>query len=422
MEKHHRASFVPLYFVFFLDNFGFSLVFSLFGPLLLDPQFGFLPSEIGVGTRNLYIALLFAVFPLAQLFGAPFIGDLGDHYGRKKCFYVTLMGSVAGYILAAISILTHSYVLLIVSRLINGFVAGNLGLCLAAIADLTPTETSRGRHYGFIAMTAGISWVLAVLSGSYLTDRSIYALFHPAIPYMLTAFLSILALISVAVLFKETHVTRQKKIELKFFRGLHNIATSFYIKEVRWLYVVYFFWVLGWGTTIQWFAPFSIEAFHQSDIVISWALVFFGVAWAVGGSLINWLLLKKLKSSSSARWGLLLTAVGIIIASLSHKFSLFATSYILAALFAGVGMSNLLNLISMAAPASMQGKVMGLSQSTMALSWIVGPICAGLITDVNIKITYYYAASFLVLSLLILMIEGHRRRRKNKKNPFFETH
>ena len=420
--KSRRASFVPLYFVFFLDNFGFSLVFTLFGPLLLDSQFGFFPPEVSMGMRNFFIALLFAVFPLAQLFGAPFIGDLGDHYGRKKCFYITLMGSIVGYILASVSILMHSYVLLIVSRLINGFVAGNLSLCLASIADLSPTETSRGRHYGFIAMTAGISWVLAVLAGSYLTDPSIYPFFSPALPYLLTAILSILALAAIALMFKETHVTRQKKLEFRFLRGLHNIATSFRIKEIRWLYLVYFCWVLGWGTTIQWFTPFSIEEFHESDIAISWGLVFFGLAWSLGGSLINWLLLRKLSSRAAAGWGLLLTAIGIVIASVSKNFEFFATSYIVAALFAGVGMSNLLNLISMAAPSSMQGKVMGLSQSTMALSWIIGPICAGLITDVDIKVTYYYAATFLILSFIILIFEGRRKSRKDQKNPFFETH
>lgn len=417
-SRKMRASFVPLYFIFFLDNFGFSLVFSLFGPLLLDPTFQFLPVDVSLGTRNFLIALLFAIFPLSQLFGAPLIGDLGDHYGRKKCFYFTLIGSIIGYLLAGISILMHSYVLLLVSRFINGFVAGNLSLCLAAIADLTHSETSRGRHYGFIAMTAGISWILAILAGSYLVNPSVNPLFHPALPYLLTAFFSVLALLSVAALFKETHVTREKKIEFNLLRGLQNIATSFRIKEIRWLYLVYFFWVLGWGTTLQWFTPFSIEEFQKSDIEISWALVLFGLSWSIGGSILNWMVLKRFSSTTAAKWGLILTAIGIIIASLSHVFSLFSTTYIISALFAGVGMSNMLNLISIAAPASMQGKVMGLSQSTMALSWIVGPICAGLITDVDIKVTYYYAAFFLLLSFVILLF--HSRSGRSKKNPFFD--
>ena len=423
VEKR-RASFVPIYFVFFLDNFGFSLVFTLFGPLLLNPDYHFLPADITIGMRNFFIGLLFAVFPLAQLFGSPYIGDLGDHYGRKKAFYITIIGSLIGYVLSAISVMVHSYVLLIIGRLINGFVAGNLSLCLASIADLSPNETRRGRHYGFIAMTAGIAWVLAVLAGGYLSDARYNPYFSPALPYMLTALLSLIALWTIAALFKETRPTREKSMKLNILRGLHNIGTSFKIKEVRWLYFIYFLWVMGWGTTIQWFEAFSIERFQISREEVSWILVAFGVAWSLGGSVINWLLLKKLTSSATARWGLILTFLGIAGTAFSYDYNWFAISYIGAGLFAGVGMSNLLNLISMSAPANMQGKVMGLSQSTMALSWIVGPLISGVIADEKISIIYYYAAAFLILSFIVLLFDGHFRKRKKKKNqnPFFETH
>ena len=84
-------------------------------------------------------------------------------------------------------------------------------------------------------------------------------------------------------------------------------------------------------------------------------------------------------------------------------------------------MSNILNLISLSAPTNMQGKVMGLSQSTMALGWIIGPILGGLFAGyVSISWIYYFAAIFLFLSFLFLMLDNHKKRRagRRSKDPF----
>ncbi|MDN3504400.1 MAG: MFS transporter [Rhabdochlamydiaceae bacterium] len=404
--QHRRASFVPIYFVFFLDNFGFSLVFTIFGPLLLYPEFGFFTSHATVGVRNLMIGILFAAFPLAQLFGAPIIGDLADHYGRKKAFTISIAGSIIGYILSAIAILTQSFSLLLISRLLTGIVAGNLTLCLAAIADLSPTESSRGRHYGFIAVVAGVSWIVAMLAGGYLSDKEIYRYFNPALPFLVTAFLSVLALWAVAALFKETRPTRMKKLTFNLSRGFHNVIESFKIKEVRWLYLVYFFWVVGWGATVQWFTPFSIERFHVNQVEILWILVLFGLSWSIGGSLINWFILKYWGSAAISKVTLAINTIFVLGAAFCYYYEFFTWLYVISAAFAGVAMSNLLNLISLSAPANMQGKVMGLSQSTMALGWIIGPILGGLITDyMGIDIIFFFAALFILIAFILMLYD-----------------
>ncbi|MCF7806813.1 MAG: MFS transporter [Simkaniaceae bacterium] len=414
-----RSSLFPVYFIFFLDNFGFALVFAIFGPLLLDPSYGMVSAEASQGVRNFLIGLLYAVFPLAQLFGAPFIGDLADHFGRKKAFFVTLIGAVIGYVLSAIGILVHSYVLLVIGRLICGFVAGNLAICLASIADMCPTERLRGRHYGLIAMTAGISWIMAMVIGGYFSDHALYHLFNPALPFLVSALLAMIALWAVAALFKETRATRTKKFDVEIWRGFKNIATSFKIREVRWYYVIYFFWVVGWGMTIQWFSPFSIERFRVSELEVSWVLVGFGLAWSLGGSLFNWFLLKKLASSTVAKIGIAATFVLILLTSIAYYYTAFSWIYVISAVFAGIGMSNILNLISFSAPINMQGKVMGLSQSMMALGWIVGPLLGGLLSaEINIDWIYYVAALFLLIALVILLAHQNYKKAQKRNRRF----
>ena len=419
--KKKSSSFFPVYFVFFLDNFGFSLVFTIFAPLLLDNAYGFLPESDVVGTRNLMLGWLFAVFPLAQLFGAPLIGDLADRFGRKRSFYITLVGSVIGYLCSAVAIFVHSFSFLIISRIITGFFSGNLSLCLASIADMSPTEKVRGRHYGFIATTAGVSWIIAMLVGGYTSDVKIFHLFNPAVPFLITAVLTLFALWAIAAAFHETRPTRQKRVKVDLMRGVKNIAQSFKLKEVRWLYLVYLLWSIGWGSTLQWFTPFVMERFHISIIEASWILVVFGCSWSLGGSLFNWVFLKRLTSAAVAKWSLGLTTLLIFGTAICYFFHPFSWMYIVSAAFAGVAMSNILNIISLSAPANVQGRVMGLSQSTMSLGWIIGPIVTGFLADWTITSIYYFAAFVLLLSFISLMCEQfHRKKKKKLSNPFLE--
>jgi len=413
-EFARKSSLLPVYLVFFVDNFGFSLVFALFAPLLLGSQYQMFSSDIAVSTKNFLIGLLFAVFPFAQFFGAPFIGDLADHYGRKKAFYITLTGSVISYVLSAFSVISHSVVLLIISRLLSGFCAGNLGICLAAIADLSPTEKSRGKQYSYIAMTAGISWVISIVVGGYLSDSSLSEFFSPSLPFFISALLCLAALISIIFFFNETRATKEQAIEFHFFRGCKNILTSFKIIELRALYVIYLIWIIGWGTVIQWFTPFSIEKFGVAQEEIVWMLVLFGLSWSFGGVLINTIFLRKIGSKQISVICLSVTTILIWLCAILYQYQIFSVAFIVSAAFGGVVMSNLLNLISLSAPYHMQGKVMGLSQSTIAVGWIVGPLLSGVIADLNINTIYYFAAGAIVISLVLLVIHNYRHAQKRR--------
>ncbi|MCK4934792.1 MAG: MFS transporter, partial [Simkaniaceae bacterium] len=182
-----KTSLLPVYFVFFLDNFGFGLVFAIFGPLILNPEFGMLSPGMTAGERNIFLGILFAAFPLTQLFGAPIVGDIADRFGRKKAFYITILGTTLGYILSGAAITFHSYSFLFFSRLVTGFFAGNLSICLASIADLSPDEESRAKNYGMISTLGGVSWILSMLIGGFLSDPKALTFANPSIPFFLTA-------------------------------------------------------------------------------------------------------------------------------------------------------------------------------------------------------------------------------------------
>lgn len=165
MVSKLKDTLLPVYFVLFLDNFGFAVIFATFGPLFHNPEYGMVSAEMSAGLRNVMLAYSFIVFPLGQFFGSPFLGDIADQFGRKKAFYITIGGTTLGHIFTGIFISTNSFFLLILSRLLTGFFAGNLSICLASIADLSPDERSRSKNFAMIVIVTGISWMIAMLMG-----------------------------------------------------------------------------------------------------------------------------------------------------------------------------------------------------------------------------------------------------------------
>ena len=69
-----------------------------------------------------------------------------------------MIGAIAGYAIAAVALVSHNYVLLVVSRGITGFTAGAQPIAAAAMIDLAKSDRERSRNLGLT--TVGMSFVL----------------------------------------------------------------------------------------------------------------------------------------------------------------------------------------------------------------------------------------------------------------------
>lgn len=402
-----KSPLFAVYFVIFMDNFGFALVFTLFAPLLLNPEFHIVGSQVSVGTKNVLLALLFGIFPLSQFFGAPIIGDFADHYGRKKALYITILGSFVSYVLSGVAISCESYVFLLITRFIAGFFAGNLGICLAAIADLSPDEISRGKNYGFVTTLFGISWILSMVTGGYLADPSILKTFNPSFSFYITAVLTLLSFFAVLGFLNETNTHKQRE-KFDLIGGIHNINKAFSAPSVRDYYFVYFFWTMGWGLVIQWFAAFAMQKFDASTIAVTSWLIGIGLTWGFGSVVINPWLLKRTTSYPSALWGFVIATILVWSSALVPEYALFGISFLVASTFSAFTMSNVLNLISISSPVEIQGKALGLSQSTASCAWILTSILAAFIGKVDILWLYPAGAFIMTAGVIWLFSKGKK--------------
>lgn len=404
MQPKAKKSFFSLLFVIALDNLGFGLPFILFAPLMLDPKYGMLPASIPNETRTFLLGLLFGAFPLTQLFGAPIFGDFADFYGRKKALYVTIYGTTFGYILSAIAVAIFNLPLLLFSRLLTGFFAGNQSVCTAAIADLSPTEKERSRNFGFMTVALGLGWPLAMFAGGYLSDPSKSSYFSPSLPFILAVVLSLINLYVVKRFFFETH-TVKAKVRFDFFKGLYHIRDAFLLKGVRALFIVLLSWVFGWVLPNQWLGAFAILEFGATQEMITWAMIVAGTSWTLGGLVINPLLIKYFSSRTTAIIGFIFSIVFILLSNIPTGFTPFMILFGTAALTASFVYSNTLNLISIHAKESIQGAIMGLCQSVSSFGFVLMSVFGGVLGEQGMHHLLPISSAILVIGLLILIFK-----------------
>lgn len=406
-----KKALFPVFFVIFMDNFGFSILFNLLPTVFLNSHYSLVAASTSTAMRNVLLAITFGVFPLTQFFGSPMIGDFADHFGRKKALYITILTVTAGYVLSAMAISINSLTLLIGSRLLTGFFAGNLSICLAAIADLSPDEKSRARNFSHVTTLFGFSWILAMILSGYISNPKYLGYHGPVIVFLITAGVSFLSFIAVWWWFDETYkVDHEVKFDL--LHGVKNVVEALCLKHVRTMFVTYFFWVIGWGATVQWFPAYSLEVFSASMVGVTTWMIILGITWTFSSSILNNLMLKKMHSLSIALMG----AVGSMILV---GASIFVTNYEVFGILLSLGaatsaftMCNTMNLISLAAPKNIQGKVMGLSQSMMSLGWIISAGVAALLNKYSIALIYWFTTACLVVTLIFLLFVFLMRKAK----------
>lgn len=404
--------FFPVLLAFFIDNFGLYIVYPIFTPLFLKDPTGLLNVTTPFLTRNLLLGILIASFPLAQFFGAPLLGKLSDQIGRKKVFIMTISGGIIGYFLTGIGIHFKELSLLWTGRTLAGFFAGNLTLCLAAIADITKSEKDRTVNFGWIGIMGGLGFVLAIFIGSSLSNPDIVPWFRPGIPFFITSGLSVINLFLMIRYFKESRDVKPHD-QAPFKKGLDTIFSSIRNARVGLIYIVYFLFMLGWITSMQFLSAYLIDLFDASQNRITLTFILIGVTWSFANFIINPLLSLLFKPHRIFFFGLTLLAIFMVL-TLIHKepFLLFLTYFVIASLCAALAWTNGLATLSILGAAKSQGAILGVNQSLVAIASIIGPLIGGFLAGVDIHRLYFFTASCALLGALLLFVRSFEKRKE----------
>ncbi len=115
-----------------------------------------------------HLSWVVTAYLLATCISTPLWGKLGDLYGRKSLFQLSILIFLAGSMLSGLS---QSMIELIAFRAIQGVGAGGLMVGAQAImGDVVPAR-QRGRYMGYFGAVFGITNVAGPLLGGWFTEH-----------------------------------------------------------------------------------------------------------------------------------------------------------------------------------------------------------------------------------------------------------
>ncbi|MEX0967937.1 MAG: MFS transporter [Bacteroidia bacterium] len=400
-ERTRKGLLLIIFITVFLNLLGVGIVIPVLAPLFLSKAEPFLPLHYSFGDRTLLLGILVASYPIAQFFGAPLLGALSDHHGRKRILLLALVGSMAGYALFAIGIHQQNLWMLFVGRIIDGITGGNIAVINSAIADISDNK-SKSRNFGLVGMAFGMGFIIGPFLGGVLSDPLIVWWFNFATPFWFATALLAANCLLVVWLFPETLKEPVKK-RLRIFMGIRNLRNALQLVGVQKLLWIVFLATFGFTFFTQFFQVFLFEKFsyRQSDIGELFAYIGIWIALTQGGVLR--LVSKFFKPVHILRVSTLGLSIVFILLLLPSNDKLLYFILPFMSLFQGMNQPNLLAMISNRIPPGKQGEIMGVNQSLQSVALAIPPIIGGLIVSLNINLPIIMASFCLFVAWLVLL-------------------
>lgn len=359
-------------------HWGLSLLFLI---LLLDlVGFGMIIPLSGLyarhyGATGWSLSLLGGSYSCMQFFFAPLWGRLSDHFGRRPILLLSVAGSSLSYLLFGLS---SSYTTLLLSRMLGGAFAANIGTAQAAIADLTPPH-QRTQGMGLVGAAFGIGFSLGPLLGGLSVQH-----LGMAAPGLLASCLCALNLLFACWKLPET-LSLDKRGPLPSFKKGHWLPPLFQKKgnplshpsRLRFLILSYFVYILGFSMEEQTFSLFLQNRFGFDTASAGYHAGLLLMVAGLLGAFAQGLLLKRLTSCFSEPLllccGLLLKIICMSCFPFLPTYSTYFFLMIPLSLASSLIHPFLFSFISRAAPENTQGFTSGFTQSLGSLARSLGP-------------------------------------------------
>jgi DHA1 family tetracycline resistance protein-like MFS transporter len=418
-----KSPLLPIYITVFLDMLGIGIIIPVIPALFFEGSDFFAP-DITREYRSVMYGLLIASYPFMQFFGAPLLGSLSDRYGRKPLLTASLTGTMFGYMLFAYAIGSGNIFLLFFSRMIPGFLGGNVAIVYSAIADVSD-EKDKTKNFGIVGMMFGLGFILGPTLGGIMADETVLSWFTPATPFIFTSLLTFLNVLLVRYNFKETLPALQEGSEVviasnekaiswgSLFKGFRNIGTSFRDKKLRTIFTVVLLLSIGFSFYTQFFSVLLIEKFTYSEKDIGFLFGWIGLWLVFTQGVIVRKLVKVLPAINAPAFSLLSQSLFVGLVLLPAKDFWFYIINPFIAISHGITSPNLTTVVSMQAGKERQGEVMGINQSMLSLGQIIPPLVGGYLNALSVGLPVLFGGITLFLAWVVFVFIFRRGGRRD---------
>ena len=435
--KSPHAVLGVVFLTVFLDIVGFSILFPIF-PELLDHYLGLEGPESLIGRLNaslgtltggdqnavatLFGGILGSIYGLLQFVFSTVWGSMSDRRGRRPVLILTLTGTVAAYIMWMFA---GSFLLLILSRVLAGMMAGNISIASATAADVTDAK-SRAKGMGMVGAAIGLGFVCGPAIGAFLPDflhitgNSAGFSTHPY-TYLAaaSALMAGLNLLWVLRRFPETLAPEARGASTRSLNPIARLRELDLpgVARTNW---VYFLYLTAFGAaefTITFLAAESL-GYTRADLGKLFVFIGLTIAFVQGGLVRR--LAPKLGERLLIRAGLCTTIPSFLFVAAAHAtasatdpatpeaissgVTLLYIGVFLMAVGSAFAMPCISALASRYAPPDRQGLTLGVLRSMGSLSRAIGPVLgAGLYWRYGAALPYHVGAAFLLLPLLLAL-------------------
>lgn len=365
-------------FTIFVDLIGIGILIPVIPQLLANPESPhyLLPAGWSISQGYFLLGLLTAIYPIMMFVAAPILGQLSDHFGRKKVLAFCLGGTALSYVVFALAIITRNIPLLFASRILDGITGGNISVAQAAIADVS-TPQNRAKNFGLMGMAFGVGFVIGPFLGGVLAEPKFVSWFNAATPFWFAAILAAINTALVLLYLPETNKNLRDE-KLSWTKSITDIGKAFTLKEMRLLFLIQFLFQGGFSFFVSFFAVFLTARFGYTEGDIGNYFAFLGVCIAITQGFITRAIANMgIKDYQVVRVTLPLTSVLVLLFILPHQAWWL---YIITPFFSinnGLTMANFMAIVSHSSDPKRQGEIMGINASVQSLSNAIPPLLTG---------------------------------------------
>ncbi|HJO94550.1 MAG TPA: MFS transporter [Victivallales bacterium] len=397
-RKNNFVIYIPLLLTILIDALGVGIVYPVFATVFSTSAGGVLVHGFSETTANLLYGITVAAFPVAMLIGAPILGDLSDHVGRKKVLLICLFGEAVGMFFSACGLELNSILLLIIARAFTGLLAGSMGLAQASIVDISTPE-KKTINLSLISLAASLGFTLGPLIGGELASLKMIQGLGYSGPFIFAGILAFLNGLLLAKLFTETSNSFNTS-KINVLKGIFLLIDAFKDKRFRYVSLVLLFVQLSWSMYFQTTSLSLVQVFHYSISDLGHFISYLSLIYAFALLVLIRIAVRLFHNERILKFSITLLLIGYIISSLMI-LSLEWSAVPFIAIGVGLAYMVILTMYSNLADAKSQGWAMGAAASITAAGWGLGSIIAGFTSSFSFPLTYVVASMFILLSLII---------------------
>jgi MFS family permease len=347
------------------------------------------------GASAFTVTLLFAVFSFFSFFSAPLLGALSDKIGRRPVLILSILSTAIGWLVFAAA---HSILFLFIGRIIDGMAAGNFPIAQSYLLDIAKDEKEKTTNLGLIGAIFGVGFIIGPLLGGVLSAISL------SFPFWIVGGLALLNFVLAIINLPETNIHKnlEKKIELNPFKPLWLSLKN---SKLRIGFISWFLFGLAIASQQSTFSLYLNKEFNFTSVMVGFVTAAMGVILIFNQAFaLKKIWLKHFKEDSLIIGLMLLLTLGFLLMGITY-ISIFVIGILAISLAQSVLRAVMTSQIVKKGEAREQGMILGVMNSVMSLSMIVGPLLAGILFGLKSNLPFFAAGLFGAIAFILLAID-----------------